>query len=480
MFFWQKVFYQYWHTPHPAAWQRRVFRLLAVGGLAMLLLTPPFFGNDEEDYLFRAWQLSRGELLAQHRPGFSGGHIPASWHRAWHNVAKPAQHNFHHHLPADSLWHYLQEPLAPHHTRLMDFRNTALYSPVGFLPHLPAMWLGQGLELSAFGTLYLARLLQYLLWLWLGWLALRRLPAGSFAALLLLFLPMSLYQATTLTADALNNGLAFLFVATLLRWRARGDFVGGRRVATVVGFLLAFALIKQVYVLLAGALLLLTAAQCGGRRRQWGVLVGSLALALGVGALWSGWVLQVYEPMQLAATPADHRPAATLRWILAHPAEYALAVLRGMLHWAGTLWATGLGVLGKSSVLLPHRVYVLLSVALGVLWVADTPPGPPPGYLRRAALLGLFLLGTAAVFLVISLTYYGPGDLRFAGVVGRYLLPLLPLLLPALMPRLPALAGPRTLALFTLLVAGYALLESLRALVQRYYGVDFLSFSTGG
>ncbi|MFW5659245.1 MAG: DUF2142 domain-containing protein [Bacteroidota bacterium] len=463
----------YLTEPDAARWQRRLFVVGALLGWVMLFITPPFFGNDEEDYVFRAWQLSQGQLIADHRPGFSGGDIPSNWYQPWVSFSDPASLDFYCRIPVDSVLHYTNRPLNSEQTQPIDFRNTALYSPVGFLPHLPAMWVGQALNLPAFTVIYLARGLQYIVWLLLMVLAIRRLPGSGFFWLLLIFLPMSLYQATTVTVDGLNNSLAFLFIASVLRWRALHLTLTRKRLAFALVCLLAFVLIKQMYVLLGLFLLILTAAQWGGLWRKVVWVSALMLVAMLIGGLWSKLAFQVYEPMH-ADIFGIQNPPEQLRFLLSHPLVYAQALFAGVAEWGAVLWDSWLGVLGKTSVELPPSVYLLLTTAVCALLVIDRPMLIRTPLYVRVVSFGTFALGVAAMFTIIVMTNHSPGELRFDGVVGRYLIPFAPLLWVALQPNLPRLVRPNWLALFTGGVMVFALLQSLRALVLRFYGVDFI------
>ena len=426
--------------PDPRVWQRRLFTLFALVGWVLLWVIPPFFGNDEEDYVFRAWQVSQGQVIADHHADFSGGDIPKGLYDAWWSVGAPAAHDFYAKLDPDTVAYYYDAPLGADRPTPMDFRNTALYSPVGFLPHLPAMWLGEAFGLSPFELIHVARAFQYALWLLIMALALRRLPGGQFLWLLLLFMPMSLYQAVTVTVDGLNNALAFLLLASVLRWRRLRLSMTVRRILFLLVVLLAVVLIKQIYIILAGVMLLIPAAQWSSRGRQWGSLLGIGLMALLAGLWWSKLALTVYEPMM--PLPGElPNPSAQIAWMKAHPWMYLKGLLVGIVEWSTVVWYTWIGILGKTSIELPWYVYGSVSTFLLVLLFLDRPILSLRLW-QRVLMAGIFVAGLLAVFVVITISFKEPGDMSFHGVVGRYLIPFAPFLLFALQPRLPRLAAP--------------------------------------
>src|SRR6185369_3390333 len=98
-----------------------------------------------------------------------------------------------------------------------DFRTTAPYSPIAYLPQALAIGLGRSLGLSPVALLYCARLAGLAAALTLVSLAIRSAPMAKHVLLLLALSPMGLRQMSLLTADSLTIAYAFLFIAIVLR-----------------------------------------------------------------------------------------------------------------------------------------------------------------------------------------------------------------------------------------------------------------------
>ena len=187
--------------------------------LAYSFITAPFRGADEFNYFFRAYHVSTGRILA-HRAAYGviGGELPASLLNLATLAADfPSMPDIK--LSAAQFRSANRIQLNESERVVTNFSNTALYSPLVYLP--PAIGIAFGRLVSAhpLWLFYLARCLSALVVSALLGLAIRTLPppAGSFAVFPLL--PMALFQTAMITADGVTIALSLLFAAEILRVR---------------------------------------------------------------------------------------------------------------------------------------------------------------------------------------------------------------------------------------------------------------------
>src|SRR5690348_14660006 len=104
---------------------------------AYALLTPPFQTFDENQHLYRAWQLSSLELTAERRGSKSGGELPPS-------LDKAALKEIGSTVPQGKRWAVvrpisemfgLNTPIGKEEPRVFyNFFGAAVYSPAGYVP----------------------------------------------------------------------------------------------------------------------------------------------------------------------------------------------------------------------------------------------------------------------------------------------------------------------------------------------------------
>ncbi len=187
--------------------------------LAYSFITAPFRGADEFNHFFHAYHVSTGRILA-HRAAYGviGGELPASLLNLATLAADfPSMPDIK--LSAAQFRSANRIQLNESERVVTNFSNTALYSPLVYLP--PAIGIAFGRLVSAhpLWLFYLARCLSALVVSALLGLAIRTLPppAGSFAVFPLL--PMALFQTAMITANGVTIALSLLFAAEILRVR---------------------------------------------------------------------------------------------------------------------------------------------------------------------------------------------------------------------------------------------------------------------
>jgi len=466
-----------------------VFLALALPfGALLALATPPHDAPDEPRHLQRVWLTSVGRLAVPPSQAGQGGEMPTSLlelHPRYTKGTSGCRHD-----PAE-VRASIGIPLQPE--RASDaIRTPILYGPVGYLPQAGGVAVGRALGVGAGGLFYLSRIANLLTWSLLCALAIAVAPTRRAVLAAAALLPMSLFEASTVSADASTNGLGLLLLGLVLRLAAtgRGPVQTWEKLGVALVTLL-LGLGKPGYSGLALIVLAIPAARFApaadpadaaalgeGARARWSFVGSVLGLAVVVPAAW--WaVVQLGGPYPYPN--AD--PPAQLEGLLRAPWRAfglvaATAVERPLDHVRGVI-----GVLGRLDVGLPTLVYVgfgaiLLAASLGVPR-ADRPdcPARPASSISQArverlerstryALGWCAVFGAAAIVLLLYVSATPVGASRAVGIQGRYFLPFVPLALCALPTRLEL--APRVVgALVAGQLAGWV--ATIAVVWQRYY-----------
>lgn len=396
-----------------------------VFGVVFVAVTPPLQAPDEVRHLGRAFLLAEGQIAAERTLDGARVSLPRDLVTLEQRLSPGLKYQPQRKQSAARIRRELSRPFRSDERILVT--PPSLYSPLAYLPLAAAVGLGRMLDLAPLVWVYLGRLANLALWLGLLGLALRRAPGSRWLLALLALTPMSVFLAGSFSADATSNGLAFLFIACVLREREADGRLGQGSGLALLALAIAVGLAKQTYWPLCGALLLVPGRRFSGPRARAGWLgLAWLGSALPV-ALWSWWV-QGLEPPPVAAG-AD--PGAQLRLILGDPLAFA-GVVAATLKGGVSVWvASFIGILGYVDTWLPGWTYWTTAAAL--LGVALLGPGCAPfRALDRAILLGVGLACFAGTLLVAYLGWNVVGAPHVDGVQGRYFIPFTPLLLLAL------------------------------------------------
>jgi hypothetical protein len=444
---------------------------LVVGGLFGLLFvlaTPPHDPPDEARHHARAWLISVGRSGVVGRAPGHAASVPRSIVR----LHPPGHHYSDEQLRSGRLPPTTQRT-RPHDVSALrsDLRGSlgrwdlqpvlyvSAYPPTVYAPYVPALWLAGALDLSAAAGLLLARLFGLAAWLAGIAVTLRIAPTQRWLLAAVALLPLSVFQAASVSGDPLTQVAIFWWLAECLRVGARGS--ASLRLADVARLLLAalaLGLVKPGYAPLALAALALPL-----RARTRLALAGAALAAAVVPTLWWAGVVSAAEQPPLF-------PGADLAGQLRHALGHPLAFLGAAAGTAAALWPAWLeglvGNLGHFDVEIPAAA---TAAGLGAVLASAA--------LERGALRlpgRLWLLASFAVtwLAVLAMAYLGwtpVGSDKIQGVQGRYFLPILPFAL-AIVPAVPGrLRGLLRAAVVVTLVTVLAV--SAVALVRTYYGL---------
>jgi len=444
--------------------------LLGVGALACLVLTPPFQTPDAGSHFLRAWQLARGQLFAEKRAAATGGELPRAAiadatrfsDLPFHAERKLSRTEFRARLEASA-------PLTDESLRTLDFAgfsNTALYSPVPYLPQAAAIALAARLHLRDLAAFYLASLAALFASLLCFFLAFRALASSLRAAALAFVtggLPMSLFLLGSLNPDGLTLSLCVLNAALALRLRARFE----RR--QFLFFLFTAALIsacKTLYFFAPLAALALLCADINWISRTGLSRISMVLLATLMPTLcWSLCTQHLFSPIVPGVAPL-----AQLDYTLHHLGEVLAGFATTLYSSRRDLWIMLVGQLGWLDTRLSRAT---INTATALLFAAAMLRTSPPSSPWSARDL-LFRWSTFASFLIaLCLSCYlawSPVGGALDGLQGRYFLPFLFILLESLPPLLPAPGRWGQSALLGIAIAWSTVaIRTAATLAQRYW-----------
>jgi len=408
--------------------------------LFLAFAIPPAQGLDERNHFLRVYQVSGGTILPEYSGKHVGGIVPSCGVAYLDHLSSVAGQ------PGALQWRtFFQQPAGcdPSATRFVAFENTAVYSPVSYVP----LALGVGVARLAHAPVPLlfsiGRLFGAFAYIGLVYLALRVATSGRNVLLVVALMPMALTSASEYSADTMTLALALLLVAGIIRCRqdpgaARWAF------ALAGGAAIALALTKSTYAVLAVALLAVPSSFLASRAASMAVKVGVVAAA-GLAALW--WTHLVgYVALAAYSYPAGVDPSAQIHYILAHPLSYAKLVWMTLVGsttsdgtWPGFVsWVGFYRNLGAGSPEPPVPVVIFAFVVL-VQAYRDAVVTPAAGRLRAAAALAwpaaLIVVNSVLIMTALYVTDATVGATEYWRLHGRYFLPLA---------AMPAIAVPRT------------------------------------
>jgi uncharacterized membrane protein len=398
-----------------------IITLLSLGLIACLSI-PLSAGYDEETHFVRAWEMAHLYFIPNEQLGARLPFPALYWELSYRR--QPIVD-----AVAPGFWaRYGGLRMDAHDYVYANVETRSVYSPVLLLPQAFVLrYLGLSLQLPALVVYYACRIIGLLSYLLLGWLAVRLIPYGKWLLAVLIVSPMALFQASTISADTISNGIGFLFLGAALSIAVRKE-ITWRTWAALLG-LIALLFVAKVNLIYLAALPFLLIPPSRFKMRFGFALLAAAVLVLFLVEI-AGWNIVAYSKFTRALQGAS--PALQLRFIGSNPLLF-VQVLAGDI-WTNTLaYMQGwVGVYGYNYWPVPALTYVLYPLA-AVLSLALPASPQMPDRRTRMVLASLFVVGFLLTIASLYLAFTPVGSLFVAGVQGRYFTVVMPLLFLALL-----------------------------------------------
>lgn len=394
-----------------------------IGGIIFLFLTPPFQVPDEYNHFYRAYQISEGNLIKPIINDFYNGFLPKSLtiicsrnnHIPFHPENKQK---------ISDIVSAIKIPLNPGKRHFVFFGNTASYSPINYIATSIAMLLGRLFHLPPIILMYLGRLFNLVVWILLIYLSIKIIPFFKWFLFLLALIPMSLFQAASLSPDSISNALCFFLLAFFLKC----SYNENKKIESkdILLFFLLFifiSLLKSgVYLPLTLFIFLIPKEKFGSNKRYLLIIISLFLVSIGIGLVWFSLIKVAVNIPFHEGIEINHFNDQ-LVFILNNPFQYTLILLR-------TFWVNHLhilkefiGVLGWLDTPLPNLL--IFTYFAFLLFIASMDKDSNIKINIAHKLFILFML-IVSVLLILSsqwLVWTPLGNPIVIGIQGRYFIP---------------------------------------------------------
>lgn len=404
-----------------------LFLLIAIPfGIIFVFFTPPFQAPDEDVHFYRSYQLSEFQIISQKSNNVKpkiGAMLPSSLQRT--------VKNFDSGLPFHPPWkvklNILQDvfsyPLNQDDKSFTILATAHVYSPVPYIASSAGILIGRLFELAPMKLLYLGRIFNLFAWTIIMYYAIKIIPIGKYLMMSLALMPMSLFIASTISADVITNSISYLVISFFLKLSYPEDRLSYFDVLKAAMLIALLSLTKQGYNLLCLLFLLIPLGKVSSRLRYFSLFVLIIMSALIPPFLW-------YQSIK-HLLPAPKMPAALLGStdILGIISYYSLTIIKDiMIH--GTFYIQSfIGNLGHLDVPLPYYIVIGYFVLLIVLGITFSSNEKNISLRSRALMIAVFVISYFIIVMIFSGFYGDPVAYVVIGIQGRYFIPIALLLL---------------------------------------------------
>ncbi len=413
---------------------QRVFLVLAAGfGLLFVFLTPPFQEPDAPTHFLRAYQISDFHFVAEKFNDEKGGvhygaPIPKSVVTATNeltgNIPGAPANTFNKSL----FKKYIAQPLNRDDTQMTVIEAAGVYSPAVYIPQSIGINIGKAFNASPLLLVWMARLMNLVLWIGVIYCAIRLLPFAKWALVVFALSPIAVFFSASLSPDVTNISLAFLFFSLIVSTLVTGAKVSGRKLTVILLVLFILALSKPVNLMFAFMLLLVPIRHFG---KTWKYLLycgAGIVVSLALFYVWNQQVRELLEFQVQIQSGGKNSVSGQLAYILHEPLTYIKDILRNYVIVAnGTsgdaVLVTFFGVLGWLDTSVPLWTILLYVLTLFFALLYQFGRGLVLSNRQKVFLVALFALAFVGNVTAMYLNATAVGDSLIAGVQGRYFIP---------------------------------------------------------
>lgn len=445
-----------------------------VFGSSLLVTVPPFQAPDEPHHFFRAYQVSEGIMVGKH---FRAEYLPKSLQYVWQVTGRAMPGHADRKITPTNILSAFQIPLDANDRSFVG-SYLLFYSPHFYFAQALGLLAGRKLGLGPLALLYLGRLCTLVFCVCLFYWSIKKTPALKWVFCLLAATPINISLAASCSQDAVINGLAFLFTASVLdlALSPEKEFTAGSILfPAIVGALLAPAKVGAYAPMLA-FFLFIPVRKAASLPRYVGLVTFAAIPALITFFVWTIASQHQLSPIFDSESTDLWGPHGTaLAWgIWEDPLQYlSLVAHTGIELYRGYI-AQFIGVLGWLDTVLPRSIIIAY---LSLVFTSAVLEDPAKSGLNIPSKI-IVCMVVIFVYIYILTTQYLTFSPHHSPVIhgfqGRYLIPLGPAFFLLFHTR-RQIFRPRFISLLPLLMVAFMLAvipTTLLTVVNRYYGEE--------
>ena len=388
-----------------------IFVVIAlIYGLTFLFITPPFQVSDENEHFIKAVGLSEGYWIPEKQGNHIGLYISD-------NVSQLVM-AYPYDIVNESTFTFSNRGMF---VDLSD-KSIVTYSPVSYV--LPAFVIKVAgfFGLPVLWMLYIARLVNLLVWSFLTYFAIKIIPVQKWAFLLVALMPMTLFQAASVSADSLTIGLSFLAIAYILKLAFDSDPIRKLDFVALLVLGCLIALSKSIYILIFALFLLIPKSKFKGYKKKYALFLVLVTVIVSIVLSWMSLTTSLYAPPII-----NWSITGQIQFILNNPLVYMKTFIFTMQNLMDIYLISFVGYFGWLQFPLPFlwvMLYLLVIMFVGLVDKNEF----KISLNQRIFSLFFVLVSIFSIFAFQYLTYNSVGRNFIGGVQGRYFIPFAPML----------------------------------------------------
>lgn len=450
--------------------------LCLLWGFLFLAVNPPFQGSDEASHFYKVYGYVEGSFnFKKITVNYNGEKLTFQGQILPEGVIKSANANKritlqpHEKTNLEETKKMFKIPLNKEARVFVGF-PVPFYSPFSYLLMLPCVWLLSLLNAAPLVMMYVSRVCSLFTYAILTYFAVKITPVKKYLFFVCGLLPAAVYGASSLSADGITNGLAFLVCAYAFNLAFNKKILKITKKQIVCFFVLCFFLImcKFTYFPMILAFLLTDIKKFESKKAKLTAFFTIFSLCLLEVFVITGFNLFISRDLTSFSTRIEK--ADLLSKAFADPIWYLLLVIKTIAAKGKLYLLESIGSFGWDTVVVTFYTAVIGYLALIFSGAANFNEPAPTVNAKDKTLVTVIC--TTVIFLIMSVCYllftYKTNQSYIDNFQGRYLIPILPLFMLVFNNRFLNFKT-EVYKYFLLLCTNFVLVVSLIKLIERFY-----------
>lgn len=411
-------------------------------GLLFLIIVPPFQTPDENVHLYRAFEVAQFNIPhKQEKTNNVGSYLPLSIrqteirvHGAYGlpgtkgSIMFNDSEKYDYRFTKSALFDI---PLNKNDKIFYQTASSPSYMPLNYIPQAAMAYIGTFVNLPVIAILYMIRFINLVLWIGMAFTAIRIFPWKKWALVGICLLPMVVSQTMSPGLDVITFGCALIFLSVIVKLSMRDENskVGIAHILglTLLGILMIFG--KSVLVALLPLVFMIKSERFNVRYAK----LAKLLIALVPIIMYMVWV---FVSKSFAAIDTTMQGAQQIHTFMHNPLVFISSFVNTIFFItpSGDILAQSIiGNFGWLDTPLSPPFVIFGYVALAFMMLVNYEKTNLRNVFtksRKTVLTIVSIIYTTLVFLAMYLYFTSPGEKFIRGVNGRYLFPLLVMLIP--------------------------------------------------
>lgn len=311
-------------------------------------------------------------------------------------------------------------------SRMINITNISMYSFVCYIPQALGILLGRILNLPILIWAYLARIFNFMLFLFLLNFSIKKMPYMKNMIVFISLLPITFQEAISMSADCMAIGSSLAFISYILYLSDSKKKIDKKNLLII--FILSFliSMSKLVYLPLCLLSLIIPKEKFESTKKKYLILFFIIFVVGIINICWLKIASRFLMSISLGANPD-----LQLKYVMSHPMSFFAVIYRTInlnFDWyTYTMLGSSLGTLCVDI----NPLYVKFNIIILLFLILFNEKNNINNIIRFISLfICLCVFGLICASLYLDWTPVANDVIN--GIQGRYFLPILPLIIIAL------------------------------------------------